>query len=177
MKVEPGFCECGCGGRTSLIPVNYHTRNLVKGTYRRFIFAHHNKLQNPGYTVDANGCWNYNGFITARGYAGKVRSSNGKAKSAYAVQYERKHGIQLPSGTTLDHTCRNGKCINPDHVEPVTTAENVRRGKLTKLTKGQVAEIRALAPSMTRVGLATRYGISISTVYSIIRHVNWRTDL
>lgn len=30
----------------------------------------------------------------------------------------------------LDHLCRNRACVNPDHLEPVTAAENVRRGAL-----------------------------------------------
>jgi hypothetical protein len=28
----------------------------------------------------------------------------------------------------LDHLCRNTRCVNPDHLEPVTLAENVLRG-------------------------------------------------
>jgi len=29
----------------------------------------------------------------------------------------------------LDHTCRNRICCNPDHLEPVTRGENIRRGQ------------------------------------------------
>jgi hypothetical protein len=29
----------------------------------------------------------------------------------------------------IDHKCRNKRCVNLDHMEPVTNAENVRRGK------------------------------------------------
>jgi hypothetical protein len=28
----------------------------------------------------------------------------------------------------LDHLCRNRRCCNPDHLEPVTSDENKRRG-------------------------------------------------
>lgn len=35
----------------------------------------------------------------------------------------------VPDGLELDHQCRNKLCCNPDHLEPVTHAENVRRGE------------------------------------------------
>lgn len=34
---------------------------------------------------------------------------------------------QIPTGLELDHLCRNTRCVNPDHLEPVTSQENVRR--------------------------------------------------
>lgn len=33
-----------------------------------------------------------------------------------------------PGPLDLDHLCRNTSCVNPAHLEPVTHAENVRRG-------------------------------------------------
>jgi HNH endonuclease len=34
----------------------------------------------------------------------------------------------IPDGMVIDHVCLNTLCVNPDHMEPVTTSENVRRG-------------------------------------------------
>jgi hypothetical protein len=34
----------------------------------------------------------------------------------------------IPDGLVLDHLCRNPPYINPDHLEPVTVAENNLRG-------------------------------------------------
>jgi len=34
----------------------------------------------------------------------------------------------VPDGLELDHLCHNPKCINPDHLEPVTHQANMIRG-------------------------------------------------
>lgn len=40
----------------------------------------------------------------------------------------------VPKGLELDHLCRNRHCVRPDHLEPVTRQENVRRGLTKKYT-------------------------------------------
>lgn len=43
MKVPYGYCQCGCGGKAPLSPVNVRTRGLVKGEPQRYIRNHASK--------------------------------------------------------------------------------------------------------------------------------------
>lgn len=47
--------------------------------------------------------------------------------TAHRMLYEDKYG-EIPKGMVLDHLCRTKRCINPDHLEPVTNRENIIRG-------------------------------------------------
>ncbi len=49
---------------------------------------------------------------------------------AHRFSYEQEHG-PIPLGLELDHLCRVTLCIEPSHLEPVTHAENIRRGAVT----------------------------------------------
>lgn len=35
----------------------------------------------------------------------------------------------IPDGLVIDHLCRVRCCVNPDHLEPVTSIENTHRGE------------------------------------------------
>jgi len=72
-----------------------------------------------------NGCWVWTGGLNPCGY-GKIRVGV-QTRGAHRVSYEIAKGT-VPNGLQLDHLCRNRRCVNPDHMEPVTQRENILRG-------------------------------------------------
>lgn len=72
------------------------------------------------------GCWLWTGTISASGY-GRLKRQ-GRDIFAHRFAYELLVG-PIPEGLVIDHLCRTRSCVNPDHLEPVTHAENLRRGK------------------------------------------------
>lgn len=66
-------------------------------------------------------CWTWLSNHDGKGY-GRF-----KGQAAHRVAYELLVG-PIPYGLHIDHLCRNPACVNPTHMEPVTLAENTRRG-------------------------------------------------
>lgn len=69
-------------------------------------------------------CWLWTAAIDLYGY-GRFTSPN--SASAYCFAYELCVG-PVPVGLELDHLCGVRRCVNPNHLEPVTHEENCRRG-------------------------------------------------
>lgn len=82
----------------------------------------------PERRPDLGPCWLWMG-AKEQGYG---RFAVGGQSSRHAVSAHRfayEATARIPRGLELDHLCRNPSCVNPAHLEPVTHAENVRRGE------------------------------------------------
>ena len=74
--------------------------------------------------VDKSGaCWIWTAGCDKYGY-GRFRFEKRK-EPAHRVAWYLEHG-EFPKHT-IDHICRNKKCVNPSHLEDVTVSENTRR--------------------------------------------------
>lgn len=76
----------------------------------------------------SNECWNWTAHIAVTGY-GMFQASGSQPVYAHRFSYELYVG-PIPDGLTIDHLCFNRKCVNPQHLEPVSLAENVRRAQV-----------------------------------------------
>lgn len=127
-KAEPKACECGCGRLAPLATQTDSRLGHTKGQPMRFIRGHANRNPEPWTEEDrgyASPCWICQLSKTPEGYA-HMSDGTGYQRPAHRVMWERERG-PIPEGLQIDHLCRQRDCVNPDHLEPVTPAENVRR--------------------------------------------------
>lgn len=80
------------------------------------------------------GCWEWTAHRTRLGYG---RFYAGRYVQASRWSFEFFRG-PIPDGLEIDHLCRNRACVNPDHLEPVSHAENCRRvpGRMVECPTG-----------------------------------------
>lgn len=131
------------------------------------------KRYDHDYDIDPEtGCWVWARGPGPSGYG--VKSVNGKRVRAHRHYYEQAKG-PIPDGLQIDHLCRNPACVNPEHLEAVTQAQNTRRGAASKLTWGQVCDIRRRSSEggVTQQQLADEYGVTQGTVWHIIVGKKW----
>jgi hypothetical protein len=87
------------------------------------------RVQNK-WTADSNGCYVSWYSVGSHGYAqvgwyDGIRTIN---TLCHIVAWVAVNG-PIPEGFTVDHTCRNQKCVNVSHMRLLTNLENARRNR------------------------------------------------
>ena len=103
---------------------------------------------------------------------------------AYRWVYELVHGVEVPDGQVLRHTCDNGAwpigCCNPHHLVPGTTQDNSNdmmereRHGLPKTARNGIR--RLLEEGRTQQEIADLYGISRETISAIATQRVYKRD-
>lgn len=131
------------------------------------------------------GCLTWVGSLTGNGYGlvsmpRALQNEGWPANSlVHRVACFLTNGPPPFQGAQSRHLCHNKPCIEPEHLAWGSPADNsadtakAARWK-SKLTREQVAELRtAHASGSTQQSLASKYGISPQTVWSIVHGRTW----
>lgn len=94
-----------------------HHESVILGDDPRRFWSHVDKSAE---------CWLWTGAKGREGGYGHFWVA-GRKVAAHRFAYELLVG-PIPDGLVLDHLCRETLCVRPSHLEPVTQAENTRRG-------------------------------------------------
>ena len=173
--MSDGLCKCGCGRETKVSPRNDARRGYIKGQPLRFVCGHSSRCwQGPRFKVDPKtGCWLWLGATNPGGYG--LINVNGRCRLAHRWMFEERVG-PIPRSKMLDHLCRNPACVNPEHLEVVSNAENTRRGNRPVLTIEQAAAVRLMRgeyPDMSHRQLAEMFSVDHRTIGRILKEEAW----
>lgn len=76
--------------------------------------------------VQANGCVTFEGATDPYGY-GYFQAASRTTRRAHRWWWEQQRG---DAGESLDHLCKNKRCVRLEHLEPCSIGENARRGNM-----------------------------------------------
>lgn len=99
------------------------------------------------------GCWWWIGSGSGKYYKKDDKSGYGQLRwkgqsyMAHRYTYAQYHGVALSSEDTLDHLCRNTRCVNPEHLEKVSRSENIERKHLYHALRSENERFRAFIQS------------------------------
>jgi hypothetical protein len=81
--------------------------------------------------VSESGCWEWQSTRVGRYGTCCFGGTTGLAHRAAYTAFEG----DIPDGWVIDHLCRNPLCVNPQHLQAVPQAVNIRRGRGPALTR------------------------------------------
>lgn len=77
-----------------------------------------------------SGCWLWTGYVGKSGHGFFTAKPHG-TKPAHRLVFHVFRSVIAPD-MVLDHLCRNPQCVNPNHLECVSSAENTSRWASTR---------------------------------------------
>jgi len=89
---------------------------------------------NEKWVRDSNGCWLWTAAKNRDGYG--FISVGGVWTAAHRVSYELFVGA-IPESMEIDHLCRRRDCVQPEHLEAVSHAENVQRSEVGRYNRAK----------------------------------------
>jgi hypothetical protein len=170
-----GFCQCGCGGKTTIATQAWARYGWVKGEPKRYIYGHAQRAKGPEYLVEDRGyetpCWVWQRYTTRLGYG--ARGINGRVIHAHRHAYQQARGVELPIGTEVHHLCRVRACVNPDHLVALGVVEHRREDSKLSLEIAREIRRRHVPRVVTRKMLAAEFGVGECTVKKILAGQIW----
>jgi hypothetical protein len=130
------MCECGCGQPTTIPTSTNRKIGRIKGVPMRYLPGHNARgqvlRQGPDWLPEDRGwltpCHIWQHHKTKGGYGRATDPKQpGRQEYAHRLAWEAANG-QIPEGLEIDHLCRQRDCVNPAHLEPVTSRVNGLRG-------------------------------------------------
>lgn len=135
-------------------------------------------------------CWLWTAALNSKGYGtighgGRRPSGSWRTILAHRASYLM-HVGPIQDGQDVLHRCDNPQCVRPAHLMLGDDAENTRdkmrknrqaRGEMlpqSRLTDAAVREIRQQGARLDVHRAAARYGVTPSTISSVLRAATWR---
>lgn len=135
-----GYFRSFCGGDgylghdpdTRVIPPVKSGRRMstaTSGRRREYQVRDHLDARFLASFTRGDDCWLWTGPLSDSGYGLLIEKRGGSQTNHRAHRWSYEHHVgPIPDGLVIDHLCRVRHCVNPLHLEPVTSAENIRRG-------------------------------------------------